>query len=147
MSPLFRLVANYLVSIFFRNNPDYRELTTRMRYGSATCHVQDDEAAFRFAAELLQCRINLIQKLTEDGFEWFTGYKSIDIDHELYGLEVRGIDHLQAAKAILQVMSDLHPDWKYWSICRKEYGADTGLMISLHRDPEIQPPQVNLIDE
>ena len=44
--------------------------------------------AFRFAPELFEVRNDVMQRLTDEGFDWLSHYSSVDPIHDCYGIEV-----------------------------------------------------------
>ena len=67
--------------------------------------------AFRFAPELFAVRTNVMERLTEDGFNWLSHYSSVDPIHDDYGVEVCGIVEREDAVAIQQLLIAMFPTW------------------------------------
>ena len=67
--------------------------------------------AFRFAPELFELRTRVMERLTEEGFDWLSHYSSVDALHDIYGIEVCGIHHREDADAILQLLMQMFPNW------------------------------------
>jgi len=67
--------------------------------------------AFRFAPELFEVRTNVMERLTEEGFNWLTHYSSVDPIHDNYGIEVCGILQREDAVSIQQLLISMFPAW------------------------------------
>lgn len=67
--------------------------------------------AFRFAPELFQVRTNVMERLTEEGFDWLSHYASVDPIHDDYGIEVCGILQRGDAVMILELLMSMFPAW------------------------------------
>ena len=67
--------------------------------------------AFRFAPELFEVRTNVMERLTDEGFNWLSHYSSVDLIHDLYGIEVCGILQRDDAVAIQRLLISMFPAW------------------------------------
>lgn len=67
--------------------------------------------AFRFAPELFEVRTTVMERLTDEGFDWLSHYSSVDPMHDVYGIEVCGIHERDDAHAILKMLMDMFPTW------------------------------------
>jgi len=67
--------------------------------------------AFRFAPELFEVRTDVMERLTEEGFDWLSHYSSVDPMHDVYGIEVCGIHEREDAIAILKMLMRMFPSW------------------------------------
>ena len=76
------------------------------------CGSQGERDGFRFAPELFQVRNDVIAELSDRGFEWLSHYSSVDPMHDVYGIEVCGIQRQEDASAILTILIEMFPDWK-----------------------------------
>jgi hypothetical protein len=87
---------------------------------------------FVFYPELYEHRERAMQVLSENGFEVFADYSSVDPEHELYGLEVGGFYERKDAEKVVYILRAAFPFWresglmilndapKYWAvICRE----------------------------
>ena len=72
----------------------------------------DESNAFRFVPELFEFRTDVIEKLSESGFDWLTHFSSVDPLHDVYGIEVCGIPDQEDAISIREILMDLFPSWK-----------------------------------
>jgi hypothetical protein len=71
--------------------------------------------AFEFHAELFEVRSAVIQALAEHGYVVFADYGAVDLQHDVYGLEVTAIRDEADAKSIEGVLRRLLPDWRHTS--------------------------------
>lgn len=67
---------------------------------------------FRFAPELFEYRTEVLEKLSESGFDWLTHFSSVDPLHDVYGIEVCGIPDQEDAIAMRGILMSLFPSWK-----------------------------------
>ena len=67
--------------------------------------------AFRFAPELFEVRNDVMERLTEEGFDWLSHYSSVDPIHDDYGIEVCGILQRDDAVAIQKLLMTMFPAW------------------------------------
>lgn len=66
---------------------------------------------FRFCPELFEFRTNVMERLTEEGFDWLSHYSSVDPIHDQFGIEVCGIVQRDDAIAILNLLIQMFPTW------------------------------------
>jgi hypothetical protein len=93
--------------------------------------------SFEFHAELFEFRNAVLEALAEHGFAWLSHFGSIDLLHDLYGLEVCAIREEADAREIEQVLRGLFPEWRY----RRSYYEDhnireLGWKVIVSRDAE-----------
>lgn len=67
---------------------------------------------FRFAPELFHDRNDVITALAEAGFDWLSHYSSVDVLHDVFGIEVCGIHEKDDAVRILDLLIEMFPSWK-----------------------------------
>jgi hypothetical protein len=67
--------------------------------------------AFRFAPELFEIRTNVMERLSEEGYDWLSHYSSVDPIHDDYGIEVCGIHAREDAVSILDILMRMFPRW------------------------------------
>ncbi len=87
----------------------------------------------RFAPELFQNRREVFRALKSAGFDWMVHFKTVDLLHDLYGVEVCGIKHERDARSILELLSEMHPSWHQMQPWYKG-GPDWGWQAAVHRD-------------
>ena len=66
---------------------------------------------FRFAPELFEVRTDVMERLSEEGFDWLSHYSSVDPIHDEYGIEVCGIHEQEDASSILRLLMRMFPSW------------------------------------
>ncbi|SRR6266478_8604019 len=93
--------------------------------------------SFEFHAELFDFRNSVLEALSSNGFAWLSEFGSIDLLHDVYGLEVTAIRQEEDAAAIEALLRTMFPDWRY----RRTYYEDHNLgelgwkvVISRHRE-------------
>jgi hypothetical protein len=92
---------------------------------------------FRFAPVLFEHRAEAQDILSRAGFEWLQHYSSIDLNHETFGLEVRGIHEKSDAIKIVELLIATFPKWPYREVVLRDRGtADQGWIVRVHKDPE-----------
>jgi hypothetical protein len=67
--------------------------------------------AFRFAPELFGYRNEIVDALSDAGFEWLSHYSSVDPMHDVYGIEVCGIRDRDDAVVIRKLLITMFPAW------------------------------------
>jgi hypothetical protein len=92
---------------------------------------------FEFHAELFDFRNAVLEALAANGFAWLSDFGSIDLMHDIYGLEVTGIREEADARAIENLLRSMFPDWQY----RRNFFEDQNLgeigwKVMISRDPE-----------
>lgn len=66
---------------------------------------------FAFSPELLSCKTELAGHLSEAGYDSGADYSSIDVLHDVHGLEVCGIHNPELALEITRLLLRLFPGW------------------------------------
>jgi hypothetical protein len=94
---------------------------------------------FRFEPILFAHRAKAMDALGEAGFEWFSHFSSLDILHDVFGLEVCGIDNQELALNLRSVLCQIFPTWKYSRLIYRNGELDPGWKVIIHRDPEADP--------
>lgn len=67
---------------------------------------------FRFAPELFELRTTVMERLTDEGFDWLSHYSSVDPLHDECGIEVCGIHEREDAISIQRLLMEMFPTWK-----------------------------------
>jgi hypothetical protein len=68
---------------------------------------------FEFHAELFDFRNAVLETLSENGYDWLSDFGSVDLLHDVYGLEVTAIRENESAKAIEALLRRMFPGWRY----------------------------------
>ena len=92
---------------------------------------------FRFEPKLFEHRNTVMEKLSSEGIQWFSQFGTVDLDHEIYGLEVCGIHERSDAKRIGSILRKLFPDWLHFRIWYEDHNlGELGWKVLISRDPE-----------
>ena len=75
---------------------------------------------FEFHPELFELRNAALEALAENGFTWLSDFGSIDLQQDVYGLEVTGIREEADAKNIAALLHRMFAGWHY----RRTYYKD-----------------------
>ena len=94
---------------------------------------------FRFEPELFDHRTRAMEALAGEGFEWFSHFSSVDILHDVFGLEVCGIERENDALKIESILHRVFRAWRYSHIGYKDGERDPGWKVVIHRDPRTDP--------
>jgi hypothetical protein len=92
---------------------------------------------FAFHPELFELRNRLLEALAENGFAWLSDFGSVDLLHDVYGMEVCGIRTEEDAQAILALLRKLFPDWRHTHRYYKDHTTrEPGWKVVINREPE-----------
>jgi hypothetical protein len=92
---------------------------------------------FEFHAELFDCRNAVLEALADAGFTWLSDFGSIDLQHDVYGLEVTGIREEADAVAIERLLRKMFPGWRHGRTFYEDHNqGELGWKVLLSRDPE-----------
>lgn len=76
---------------------------------------------FQFHPELFEARARAEEALERAGLVRFADYSSIDIEHDIYGLEAGPFKTREEAERGLQVFRGLFPGWKWWDLGTRDF--------------------------
>jgi hypothetical protein len=91
---------------------------------------------FTFHVELFDCRNAVFEALSDNGFVWLQDFGSIDLRHDMYGLEVTAIREEKVAIVIEGLLRKLFPDWHYVNTFYDDFNLEHGWTVAISRDPE-----------
>jgi hypothetical protein len=92
---------------------------------------------FTFHAELFELRNAVLEMLADHGFAWLSDFGSIDLQHDVYGLEVCGIREEGDAHTIADLLRKMFPSWRYSRMYYKDGSTrEPGWKVIISRDPE-----------
>jgi hypothetical protein len=92
---------------------------------------------FEFHAELFDFRNSVMESLSENGFAWLSDYGSIDLAHDVYGLEVTAIRQETDALVIERLLRRLFPGWRFRRTFYEDHNlGELGWKVLISRDPE-----------
>ena len=69
---------------------------------------------FEFHADLFEVRTAVLEELAENGFVWLSDFGAVDLQHDVYGVEVTAIRQESDANAIERLLRDRFPSWRQW---------------------------------
>jgi hypothetical protein len=93
--------------------------------------------SFEFHAELFEFRSAVLEALSDNGFAWLSHFGSIDLLHDLYGLEVCAIREEADARAIERLLRGMFPKWRYQRTYYEDQNlGELGWKVIISRDAE-----------
>jgi hypothetical protein len=96
---------------------------------------------YRFCPELFEVRADVLASLDNAGYKWSSHFSSVDLLHDLYGVEVCGILERTDAVAIQQLLRAKFPTWRTGCLCYKDYGREPGFKARIFRDLPRRPEE------
>jgi hypothetical protein len=92
---------------------------------------------FAFHAELFELRNAVLEMLADQGYSWLSDYGSIDLLHDVYGIEVCGIREESDAHIIETLLRHKFSSWHYSRRYYKDASTrEPGWKVIISRDPE-----------
>src|SRR5262249_18558776 len=92
---------------------------------------------FVFHPELFEVRNGVLEMLAENGYEWLSDFGSVDLAHDIYGIEVCGIREQPEALAIQALLRSRFPSWRHTRIYLKEpWTREPGWKVIISQHPE-----------
>ena len=92
---------------------------------------------FEFHAELFEFRNAVIEMLADNGFAWLSDYGSIDLQHDVFGLEVCAIRLEEDAREIERLLRGMFQDWQYGRTYYEDQNLrEIGWKVIISRDAE-----------
>jgi hypothetical protein len=92
---------------------------------------------FQFHPELFDYRQRALDALAAAGFAWLSDFNSVDMMHDVYGLEVCAIRERADARAIEELLHRLFPRWHYRSTYYEDSNAgEIGWKVIVARDAD-----------
>jgi len=99
-------------------------------------------SGFDFHPDLFEHRNDAMDALAAAGLEWMTDFSSVDVVHDLYGLEVCGIPTREGAQQVQAVLKGVFSDWPHSHVYLKEWGSrEAGWKVVMHRQGRRQGGQ------
>ena len=93
--------------------------------------------AFQFHAELLEHRGTALQILMDREYAWLVDFGSVDVMHDLYGLEICAIRERRDARHIARLMMAAFPAWKNVRTYYEDHnGGEFGWKVIISREAE-----------
>ena len=75
------------------------------------CPSKDFHECLRLCPELFEHRARAIGALERHGIYWMTDYSAVDLQHDVYGLEVCGIKSREGASRVRDVLRKVFTAW------------------------------------
>jgi hypothetical protein len=92
---------------------------------------------FAFHAELFELRNDVLEMLADHGFAWLSDFGSIDLMHDVYGIEVCGIREETDAHTIQTLLRKQFPSWRHSRMyCKDASTREPGWKVIISREPE-----------
>ena len=92
---------------------------------------------FEFHAELFDFRNAVLETLSDNGFAWLSDFGSVDLQHDVYGLEVTGIREEADARAIEALLRRMFVGWRYGHTFYEDQNlGELGWKVMISREPE-----------
>ena len=93
--------------------------------------------SFEYHGDLFDLRAIVLDALAENDFVWLTDFGSVDLAHDIYGLEVTGIREQAHATKIEELLCRLFPNWKYHRRFYEDVNMrEIGWKVIISRDAE-----------
>jgi hypothetical protein len=94
--------------------------------------------SFELHPELFSIRNDVLEMLADAGFSWLADFSSVDLLHDVYGVEVCGVRDEDDARTIQKLLRRMFPDWEYSRLYRKgHHTREPGWKVIINRDPEV----------
>lgn len=92
---------------------------------------------FNFHGELFEVRTAVLDHLADCGFVWLSDFGAVDLQHDIYGLEVTAIRDEDDAKSIQRVLQKLLPDWCFARTFYEDQNCgELGWKVMISKHPE-----------
>lgn len=89
---------------------------------------------FDFHPELFEHRTLAIETLAANDFIWLEHFSSVDLLHDLFGLEICGIVDETDPPLILAILQEVFPDWLHSDIYYRDYERDRGWKVMIFKN-------------
>ena len=97
---------------------------------------------FAFEPVLFAHRSEAEETLRRFGCEWSVHFSSIDLMHDIFGIEVCGVPTEITARRIESILRWTFPAWRYsyiWLPALADGPLDEGWVVVIHRDTQQHP--------
>jgi hypothetical protein len=92
---------------------------------------------FEFHGSLFEVRTAVLEELADNGFVWLSDFGAVDLQHDLYGLEVTAIRDEASARSIQQVLRRMLPDWRFARTFYEDQNiGEIGWQVIISKQPE-----------
>ncbi len=96
---------------------------------------------FQFHGDLFKFRSCILERLAAGGYCWPDHFGSVDLVHDLYGLEVAGVAQETDAIEIESLLRSQFPDWQFVRISYDDHESEPGWKIRITREAEKTPTE------
>jgi hypothetical protein len=94
-------------------------------------------AGFEFHPELFEIRGAVLERLADHGFVWLSDFGAVDLQHDVYGLEVTAIRTEELAAGIERVVIRMFPRWRHQRTFYEDHNVgELGWKVMISRHPE-----------
>jgi hypothetical protein len=91
--------------------------------------------SFSFHPELFELRTLVLEALADHEFAWLSDFGSVDLMHDIYGIEVCGIIADENVAPITALLCKLFPTWPHLrSYYKESFTREPGWKVQISRD-------------
>lgn len=86
---------------------------------------------FQFHPDLFDYRAQVTELLASHGYEWLSDYSTIDLQHDVNGLEIFGLANENVAFTVSGLIRQAFPEFTWHYVYEKDFGSrDPGWVVS-----------------
>jgi hypothetical protein len=94
-------------------------------------------AGMEFHPDLFEIRSKILQTLAENGFVWLSDFGAVDLQHDVFGLEVTAIRSQELANGIESVLTRMLPRWHHRRTFYEDHNVgELGWKVMISHYPE-----------
>jgi len=86
-----------------------------------------------FYPELFEYRARIMEALGRAGYVWLADFSAVDLEHDVFGIEVLGLRERADALRVVNVAAGVVPDWRERTIYYRDTTRDPGWAVSIAR--------------
>jgi hypothetical protein len=95
------------------------------------------KSELEFHPELFEVRTRVLETLADNDFIWLSDFGAVDLQHDVYGLEVTAIRSEDLAIGIERLLSRVFPKWRHRRIFFEDQNVgELGWKVMISRFPE-----------
>ncbi len=91
-------------------------------------------SGFAFHPELFEHRTLALEGLAQHDYIWLEHFTSVDLLHDVFGLEVCGIPKEEDAEVIMAILQEIFPEWPYSDVYYHRYDRDRGWKVVIFKN-------------
>jgi hypothetical protein len=122
-----------------RPNDNKKNQTCGTRQPLANQLKNNERDAFSFFPDLLELCRSLVPELSTAGYEMMSDFSSVDAMHDVYGIEVCGINDPDVALEITRLLLGRFPGWNAGWLHRPDGSSSQGWVARIQRDRDNVP--------